>query len=238
MADFAAPRPAAALSVPKVAIRPLRRNVYLWMTAGLAITAIVAYISANTEALLDLWSSGWIVFGAFIVQLGLVVVISTQIMRLAPAVATLLFLGYAALTGFTLTGIVLFYDVGTLAVAFATAAALFAVMSVVGAFTSMDLTAIRTYLFIGLIGLLIAMLINAFVGSDTFEYVISAIGVLIFTGLTAADTQKIVRLASDPRLQGDDSALLTRLSIRGALTLYLDFINLFLFLLRIFGRRQ
>ena len=88
------------------------------------------------------------------------------------------------------------------------------------------------------IGLLIAMLINAFVGSDTFEYVISAVGVVIFTGLTASDTQKIVRLAADPRLAGDGGALLARLSIIGALMLYLDFLNLFLFLLRIMGRRD
>ena len=111
-------------------------------------------------------------------------------------------------------------------------------MSIVGAFTKLDLTQARTYLFIGLIGLLIAMLINIFVGSDTFDIVISIIGVVIFTGLTAADTQKIVRMSADPRLEGDGGALLARLSIIGALMLYLDFLNLFLFLLRIFGRRQ
>jgi len=111
-------------------------------------------------------------------------------------------------------------------------------MSVVGAFTKMDLTKLRTYLFIGLVGLLIAMLINIFVDSDSFDFLISIVGVLIFTGLTAADTQKIVRMSSDPSLDGSDSALLTRLSIIGALTLYLDFLNLFLFLLRIFGRSR
>jgi uncharacterized protein len=238
MADYAAPLPTTPLTVPRVAIRPLLRNVYLWMTAGLALTAAVAYLCANTDALLDLWDSPWIVFGVLIGQLALVVVLSTQIMRLAPAAATLLFLAYAALTGFSLTGIVLYYELGTLTVAFATTASLFGVMSVVGAFTKLDLTKIGTYLIIGLIGLLIAMLINIFVGSDTFEFVISVVGVLIFTGLTAADTQKIVRLAADPRLEGDGGVLLARLSIIGALTLYLDFLNLFLFLLRIFGRRQ
>jgi FtsH-binding integral membrane protein len=238
MADHARSLPAPALAVPRVEIRPLLRNVYLWMTAGLTLTAVVAYLCANTEALLDLWESPWIVLGALIGQLALVVVLSTQIMRLAPAAATLIFLAYAALTGFSLTGIVLYYDAGTLTVAFATTAALFGVMSVVGAFTKMDLTNLRTYLFIGLIGLLLAVLINIFVGSDTFDFVISIIGVLIFTGLTAADTQKIVRLSADPRLEGDGGALLARLSIIGALTLYLDFLNLFLFLLRIFGRSR
>jgi FtsH-binding integral membrane protein len=238
MADYAAPIPASDLAVPRVEVRPLLRNVYLWMTAGLTLTAIVAYFCANTDALLDLWTSPWIAFSALIGQLILVVVLSTQIMRLSPAAATLIFLAYAALTGFSLTGIVLYYDAGTLTVAFATTAALFGVMSIVGAFTKLDLTKLSTYLFIGLIGLLIAMLINIFIGSDTFELVISLLGVVIFTGLTAADTQKIVRMSSDPRLQGDDGALLARLSIIGALSLYLDFLNLFLFLLRIFGRRQ
>ena len=159
-------------------------------------------------------------------------------MSLAPTTATLLFLGYAALTGFSLTGIVLYYDLGTLSVAFFTTAALFGVMSIVGAFTKADLTKMGTYLFIGLIGLLIAMLINIFIGSDTFDFMISILGVVIFTGLTARDTQKIVRMASDPSLQGDGSVLLARLSIISALTLYLDFLNLFLFLLRIFGRNR
>jgi FtsH-binding integral membrane protein len=111
-------------------------------------------------------------------------------------------------------------------------------MTIVGAVTKLDLTKLATYLIVGLIGLLIAMLINIFIGSDTFELVISLLGVVIFTGLTAADTQKIVRLASDPRLTDDGGALLARLSIIGALTLYLDFLNLFLFLLRIFGRSR
>lgn len=238
MSDYAAPLPAPELEIPRVEIRPLLRNVYLWMTAGLTLTAVVAYFCATTDALLDLWTSPWIAFGALIVQLILVVVLSTQIMRLSPAAATLIFLGYAALTGFSLTGIVLYYDIGTLSVAFATTAALFGVMTLVGAFTKLDLTKLSTYLFIGLIGLIIAMLINLFIGSDTFELVISLIGVAIFTGLTAADTQKIVRMSADPRLSGDGGALLARLSIMGALSLYLDFLNLFLFLLRIFGRRQ
>ena len=238
MTDYAAPMQTPALAMPRVAIRPLLRNVYLWMTAGLALTATVAYLCANTDALLDLWKSPWIAIGALVGQLALVVVLSVRIMSLSPSAAALLFLGYAALTGFSLTGIVLYYDVGTLSVAFATTAALFGVMSFVGAFTKADLTKLGTYLFIGLIGLIIAMLINFFVGSDTFEYIISIAGVVIFTGLTARDTQKIVRMASDPRLEGDGGVLLARVSIVGALSLYLDFLNLFLFLLRILGRNR
>jgi uncharacterized protein len=238
MSDYAAPMQAPALAMPRVEVRPLLRNVYLWMTAGLALTAAVAYLCANNDTLLDLWESPWIAFGAIIGQLALVVVLSVRIMTLSPAAATLLFLGYAALTGFSLTGIVLYYDVGTLSVAFATTAALFGVMSIVGAFTKADLTKLGTYLFIGLIGVIIAMLINIFIGSDTFEFIISIAGVVIFTGLTARDTQKIVQLSANPQLEGDGGVLLARLSIMGALVLYLDFLNLFLFLLRILGRRQ
>jgi FtsH-binding integral membrane protein len=238
MSDYAATMQAPAIPVPKVAIRPLLRNTYLWMAVGLTLTAIVAWFCANNDTMLDLWSTPWIACSAFFAQLILVVVLSIRIKSLAPTTAGLLFLGYAALTGFSLTGIVLYFDLGTLSVAFFTTAALFGVMTIVGAFTKADLTKMGTYLFIGLIGLLIATLINLFVGSDTFDFIISLIGVVIFTGLTASDTQKIVRMASDPSLQGEDSALLTRLSIISALMLYLDFINLFLFLLRIFGRNR
>ena len=99
MSDYAAPLSVSDLAAPRVEVRPLLRNVYLWMTVGLALTAIVAYVCANTNALLDLWDSPWIAFGALIGQLILVVVLSTQIMRLSPAAATLIFLAYAALTG-------------------------------------------------------------------------------------------------------------------------------------------
>jgi FtsH-binding integral membrane protein len=195
MTEFAASQQPAGIAVPQVAIRPLLRNVYFWMTIGLALTALVAWTCANNDSLRDLWESFWIVFGVFIAQLVLVVVLATRIMQLSPTAATLIFLGYAALTGFSLTGIVLYYDLGTLTIAFITTASLFAVMSIVGAFTKADLTKMGTYLFIGLIGLLIAMLINIFLRSDTFDYIISAFGVVIFTGLAATDTQKIVRLA-------------------------------------------
>jgi FtsH-binding integral membrane protein len=238
MSDYAATMQAPAIPMPRVAIRPLLRNTYLWMAAGLTLTATVAWFCANNDTMLELWSSPWIAIGALIGQLFLVVALSVRIMSLAPTTATLLFLGYAALTGFSLTGIVLYYDLGTLSVAFFTTAALFGVMTIVGAFTKADLTKMGTYLFIGLIGLLIAMLINIFIGSDTFDFIISILGVVIFTGLTARDTQKIVRMASNPNLQGDGSVLLARLSIISALTLYLDFLNLFLFLLRIFGRNR
>jgi hypothetical protein len=118
------------------------------------------------------------------------------------------------------------------------AAALFAVMSIVGLTTKADLSKLGTYLIIGLFGIILAIFINFFFRSSAFDFIISIIGVIIFTGLTAYDTQKIARLAADPRIEGEGSQLAGKLSILGALTLYLDFLNLFLFLLRLFGRSQ
>lgn len=224
-------------SVPRVQVRPLLRNVYLWMTLGLLITAVVAFVTANSAPMLAIVTSPWI-WALFIVQVILVFVLSAKIMTLSPGAATLLFLGYAALNGVTLSGIVLYYDLGTLTTAFLATAALFGVMSIVGLFTKADLTKLRTYLFIGLVGLLVALLINVFLRSSAFDLAISIFGVILFTALTAYDTQQIARMASDPRIAEEGPALMRRLTILGALKLYLDFINLFLYLLRLLGRNR
>ena len=223
-------------AVPRVEVRPLLRNVYLWMTLGLLITAGVALLIAAYAP--HLLQNALLVWGTFIVLLILVLTLSAAIWRLSYAVAALIFIVYAALTGFILSGIVLYYSMGTLTQAFLSTAALFAVISIVGITTKADLSKLGTYLIIGLFGIIIAIFINFFLRSNTFDFIISIIGVIIFTGLTAYDTQKIARLASDPRIQGEGSQLAGKLSILGALTLYLDFLNLFLFLLRIFGRSQ
>jgi FtsH-binding integral membrane protein len=227
-----------ASPLPRVEIRPLLRNVYLWMVLGLLVTAGSAYLTVTTPSIRNLLLSPWVAWGIFIVQLILVIILAAAVQRMSPGVATLIFLAYAALTGFSLSLLVLYYDLGTLTAAFVSTAALFVVMSIVGAFTKMDLTRFGTYLFIGLIGLIIASFLNIFFRSSTFDFIISLIGVALFTALTAVDTQKIVRLASDPRIQGQDSSLMRSLSILGALTLYLDFLNLFLFLVRIIGRSR
>jgi FtsH-binding integral membrane protein len=223
---------------PRVAVRPLLRNVYLWMTLGLLVTALSAYLTVNIPGLRNLLTHSLLVWGVFIVQLILVGVLAAAVTKLSMGAAVAIFLAYAASNGFTLSVILIYYDLGTIAVAFASAAALFAAMSIVGLFTQADLTKLGTYLFIGLIGLLFAMLINIFLRSSTFDLIISIVGVLIFTGLTAYDTQKIARLASDPKIQSEGSGLMGKLSILGALTLYLDFLNLFLYLLRLLGRRR
>jgi len=223
-------------SIPPVEVRPLLRSVYLWMTLGLLITAVVAFAIADYAP--HLLQNIVLVWGILIAQIILVIALAAAVWRLSFGAAALIFVVYAALTGFSLSGIVLYYDLGTLTQAFLSATALFAVMSIVGLTTKADLTKLGTYLIIGLVGIIIAMFINFFLRSNTFDFIISIIGVIIFTGLTAYDTQKIARLAADPRIQGDGSQLAGKLSILGALTLYLDFLNLFLFLLRIFGRSQ
>ena len=221
-------------TMPRVEVRPLLRSVYLWMTLGLLITAVVAFAIADYAP--HLLQNVLLVWGILIAQLILVITLAAAIWRLSFGASALIFVLYAGLTGISLSGIVLYYDLGTLAQAFLSAAALFVVMSIVGFTTKADLSKLGTYLIIGLFGIIIAMFINFFFRSSAFDFVISIIGVIIFTGLTAYDTQKIARLASDPRIEGQGSQLAGKLSILGALTLYLDFLNLFLFLLRIFGR--
>jgi FtsH-binding integral membrane protein len=221
---------------PRVETRPLLRNVYLLMTLGLLVTAAMSYITVNFEPLRDLLRYPLVVWGVFIVQLILVGALSVAIFRLSTGAAAAIFLVYAASVGFTLSGMVLYYDLGTLTTAFVATAALFAAMSIVGLTTSVDLTKMGTYLFIGLIGLLFAMLLNIFLRSSTFDLVISLVGVVLFTALTAYDTQKIAQMASSPKILADGSGLMGKLSVLGALKLYLDFLNLFLFLVRILGR--
>jgi uncharacterized protein len=223
-------------SVPRVEVRPLLRSVYLCMTLGLLLTAGVAFaIAAYAPHLLQ---NVLLVWGLVIAELLVVLVLAAAIWRLSFGAAALLFVLYAGLTGISLSGIVLYYDLGTLTQAFLSTAALFAVMSIVGLTTQADLSKLGAYLIIGLFGVILAIFINVFLRSSAFDFIISIIGVIIFTGLTAYDTQKIARLAADPRIEGQGSHLAGKLSILGALTLYLDFLNLFLFLLRLFGRSQ
>jgi FtsH-binding integral membrane protein len=223
------------LTQPRVETRSLLRNVYLYMLLAMTVTAGMSWFTLNS-GLVNSLSSPLILFGVFIGQLVLVGVLAFALPKLSVPAAFALFFGYAALTGFSLSSIFIYYGWADLTYAFASAAGLFLAMSLVGMFTKADLTKMGTYLFIGLIGVLIAIIINIFLRSGTLDLIISIVGVLIFTGLTAYDTQKIVRLSRDPQIQGSEGSLMTKLSIMGALALYLDFLNLFLFLLRIFGR--
>ncbi len=225
------------LGALRVEVRPLMRMVYMWMTLGLVISSFVAIAVSSSPSLSRLVYNPAILIGAVIGELVLVVALGMAMRRLSPTAAAIMFIVYAVLNGFTLSIIFAVYALGTIGLAFVSAAGTFAAMTVLGYTTELDLSQYRTYFMMALIGLVIAMVINIFLKSSGLELVISMAGVLIFTVLTAYDTQKIKRWAADPTFT-DDGSLLMKVSILGALTLYLDFVNLFLFLLRLFGRRR
>ena len=215
--------------------RSIVNQVYTWMAVGLLVTAGVAVFTSNTPALLDLiYGNGWTYLVLVLAELGLVVGLSAAINRLSQTAATALFLVYSALNGLTLSAVLLYYTSSSVGTTFVVAAAMFGAMSVVGFVTKRDLTGLGNLMIMLLIGVIVGSIINIFLASSGFYWLLTFAGVIIFTGLTAADAQKIKRLSA----QADGSANVGKLAILGALTLYLDFINLFLFLLRIFGRRN
>jgi hypothetical protein len=210
-------------------------RVYAWMTAGLLTTGAIAMFVSSSPALVSLiFGIPFLFFGLMIAEVAMVWVLSANLMRMAPAVATGMFLGYAALNGLTLSLIFLAYTSASIASTFFITAGTFAVMSLVGYTTKIDLSKLGGLLFMALIGLIIASVVNMFIASSALSWAISYLGVLIFVGLTAYDTQKIKRMIA--QVQGEDAE--QRVAIYGALNLYLDFINLFLYLLRILGRRR
>jgi FtsH-binding integral membrane protein len=228
----------SSLSSQAVRTRSLLRNTYLWMTGGLALTGVVAFGVASNQAVVQALVSNMILFFGLIVgELILVIYLSRRIMTLSPGAAVGGFALFAALNGVTLSLIFLAYTGTAIARVFFITAGTFAGVSLYAATTRRDLSGIGQYLFMGLIGIIIASLVNFFLRRETLYWIISYIGVAVFVGLTAYDTQIIKRWSDQ---QGDSlaEADFMRLSILGALKLYLDFINLFLFFLRIFGRRR
>lgn len=218
-------------------------RVYMWMTAALLLTAGTAYFTASSPALLQLiFGNSIAIWVLFIAELGLVMGISAGINRLSPTTATALFLLYSVVNGLTLSVIFFAYELGTIYQAFAASALTFGAMSFVGYTTKKDLSSLGGYLIMGLIGLIIASVINIFWSNSVMDTIITYIGVFIFIGLTAYDTQKIKEMSYAVE-QGEsmgytDAAAPRRIAILGALTLYLDFINLFLYILRLFGRSR
>lgn len=210
-------------------VRTFMARSYSWMAAGLALTAGVAFMTAQNMGLAI--QVAQLYLPLVLLQLGLVFVLSAFAARLNSVVAGALFIAYAALTGLTFSSIFLRYDMSAVTAAFATAAGTFGAMSVAGFVIKRDLSSLGRFFMFALIGLLVAMIVNLFVASGPFSLVISIVGVLLFAGLTVYDTQKLKQLA----LAGLQGEMAERAAISGALTLYLDFINLFLFLLRIFG---
>jgi FtsH-binding integral membrane protein len=218
--------------------RSILRNVYLWMTAGLAITGFVAwYIAGNEELLIRLFSNMALLIGIIIAQLALVFIMSAFIMKMSIPVAAACFTGYSVLMGITMSVIFLVYTESSIAKTFFITAGTFAGMSLWAVTTKKDLSGWGSYLFMALIGLIIASVVNMFLKSSAIDWVITFAGVAIFVGLTAYDTQTIKKWNEEAGVTSDDQ-LFTRLSIMGALKLYLDFINLFLYLLKIFGKRR
>jgi len=210
----------------------LIRQVYAWMGAGLAITAFMALVTLSTPALLNaLLGNRLLFYGLMIGELALVFTLSGAINKLSAATATLIFIAYSALNGVTLSVVALVYTASSITSTFVVTAGMFGAMSVYGSMTKRDLTSWGSFLFMGLIGVVIASVVNIFVGSSAVSWVISAIGVIVFTGLTAYDTYKIKEMAA----MGSEGR---KPAILGALTLYLDFINLFLMLLRFTGNRR
>ncbi|MGB8212548.1 MAG: Bax inhibitor-1/YccA family protein [Anaerolineales bacterium] len=216
-------------------LQSVMRQVYTWMVLGMLITACVAYVTASNPMLINLASDPIIVLIAVLVELGVVLVISRGLCRLSSGAATMLFIVYAALNGFTLSIVLLAFSITSVFLAFASTALLFGVMSVIGYTTKVDLSKLGTYLMMAVLGLIIAMLINLFLNSSLVDTIVSMAGVLIFTGLTAYDTQRIGRMAAEMSMNGEEGM---KFGILGALTLYLDFINIFLDILRLMNRRR
>jgi len=215
----------------------LMRKVYVWMTMALVITGITAYgVASSPGLMITLFQNSAIIWGLIIAEFALVVAISAAIKKLSLTTATFLFILYSVINGATLSLIFAIYTRTSIAQVFFITAGTFGVMSLYGYFTKKDLTSIGKLLLMALIGLIIATLVNAFlVKSSGFDLILSYIGVLIFVGLTAWDTQKIKRMLA---MQSDMGEGAQKIALLGALSLYLDFINLFLYLLRIFGNRN
>lgn len=211
----------------------LMRKVYTWMTLALLITGVTAFGVASSPTLF--MSLSKMMWGLIIAELALVFILSGAINRLSLGTATLMFIGYSVLNGAMLSSIFLVYEPMVIAKVFFITAGTFGAMAVYGYTTKKDLTSMGKILFMALIGLIIATVVNMFLKSPGFDYILSYIGVAIFIGLTAWDSQKIKEML---QTQHDMSEGAQKLALLGALTLYLDFINLFLYLLRIFGNNR
>jgi FtsH-binding integral membrane protein len=204
------------------------------MCAGLALTAVTAFIVAGSPTLVYAVAANRVLFwGLVIAQLGIVLVLSARVQHLAPGTAGLLFVVYSVLTGVTISFVLLMFTGESVAATFVVTAGMFGAMAVYGTVTRRDLTGFGSFLFMGLVGVLLASLVGLFWHNDALQFVISFIGVIIFTGLTAYDAQRLRAMALAMPAGGTGSY-----QIVGALALYLDFINLFMFLLRFMGNRR
>jgi FtsH-binding integral membrane protein len=210
-------------------------RVFGFMAIALAITAATAYYVSTVPAISLQFQQPMTLFGVFILQITFVLILSFFIRQLPTAVAIILFFLYAISLGFTLSIIFLVYAQASIYTAFLVASSMFAAMALYGYFTRTDLTVFGNMLFMALIGLIVGLLVNMFLRSPLIDYILSVIGVIVFTVLTAYDVQRIKQLAQ--QLMADRETM-NKIAVLGALTLYLDFINLFLYLLRLMGREK
>lgn len=210
------------------------RKVYGWMVVGLGVTAAVAFVVAGSPTLVQaIFGNPFLFFGLIIAELGLVFYLSARVSKLAPRTASILFLIYSALNGATLSFVLLAYTGASIATTFAVAAGMFGALALFGTTTKRSLAGVGQFFFMGLIGLVLASVVGLFWKSGALQFGISVVGVLVFTGLTAWDAQRLKMMAvSVPEERFQSYAVV------GALSLYLDFINLFLFLLRFLGGRR
>lgn len=220
----------------EVAVSALFKSVYMQMAAALSITGLVAYFLSQSQ---DFWiflaNNTSLIWVVLIAQIVLVIWLSARFTRMSMTTATLLFILYSAMMGVTMSTIFMVYTMSSIASVFFITAGMFLVMSLLGYFTRMDLTRLGSLLFMALIGVIIASLVNIFLKSEMLYWIVSYVAVVVFVGLTAYDTQKIKQMLVE---YGEADEMGYKLALFGALTLYLDFINLFLYLLRIFGDRR
>lgn len=223
--------------VAKVAFPALLRKVYVWMTLALVITGLTAFGVASSPGILTaIYTNRALLWGIVIAELALVFIVAGMIKRLSLPTATLLFIAYSVLNGVMLSSIFVVYTMTSIASVFFITAGTFAVMAAIGYFTKADLSSLGKILMMALIGLIIATVVNVFfIKSGGFSLICSYVGVLLFTGLTAYDSQKIKTML----VEADDvSEEAQKIALLGSLTLYLDFVNLFIYLLRILGNSR
>ena len=224
-------------NVSKTAQSTLMRSVYTWMTLALAITGLTAMYMAKSLTVINMMMQNSMLFwGVLIAEVVLVMYMSARINKISFTTATLLFIAYSILNGVTLSILFLIYTASSIATTFFVTAGTFGAMALFGYVTKKDLTRIGSLCIMGVIGLIIASVVNMFLHNTMMDMIISYVGVLLFVGLTAYDAQKIKHLLSGDDIEVNEST--QKIALLGALTLYLDFINLFIYLLRVLGDRK
>lgn len=222
--------------IDQSAVTALFKSTYLQMAAALVVTALTSYfLSQSASFIATFYTNSSLMWITIIAELGVVIWLSARLHAMSMSMATILFIVYSVLNGVTLSVIFLVYEPEVIALTFAVTAGMFGVMSVIGYVTRMDLSKVGGILLMALIGIILASVVNLFMGSETLYWVITYVGVLVFVGLTAYDTNKLRQIYTEYGALNETGY---KLALMGALILYLDFINLFLYLLRIFGNRR